>query len=278
MKVNEYHQERDSERPTVSVLLTVFNGQRFVEDAIDSILEQTFEDFEFLVIDDGSTDETPSILDGYDDPRMRVIRQANAGRGPALNRGLREVDGEYVAIIDDDDIARRTRLERQLEYFSTHPDTALVGTYYERRWPDSERPTELIRSPTSHERLLKTLPKRNPFSHSTVMYRRGAALDVGGYDGAKHSCIDYSLWLRLATNGYQFGMIDDFLAVQRKHNTRSFAFDPLDRVRHRITAAQIRFVAARQLDVPIRSYTYPAMILASGLVPGRIKSALNKRV
>jgi glycosyltransferase involved in cell wall biosynthesis len=278
MKLKENSQQRGSECPTVSVLMTVFNGQRFVEEAIDSILKQTFNDFEFLVIDDGSTDETPSILDGYNDPRMRVVRQANLGRGPALNRGLCEADGEFVAIIDDDDIARQTRLETQVAYFNEYPDTALVGTYYECHWVDSERSVEHVRSPVSHERILNILPKRNPFSHSTVMYRRSAALDVGGYDGTKKSCIDYSLWIRLAVNGYQFGMVDDFLNIRRKHDSRSFAFDPFDRVRHRITAAQIRFVAARQLEVPIRSYIYPGITVISGLLPDRIKSAIKRRV
>lgn len=132
----------------VTVLMTLYNKAAFVEEAIRSILDQTFTDFELLVVDDRSTDNGPDIVRGIHDPRIRLVRNpTNLGRAGAANRGYSEARGEYIAVLDADDIAHPERLERQVRFMDEHPDVDVSGTYCQRfgslnrisKWPAEDR-------------------------------------------------------------------------------------------------------------------------------------------
>ncbi len=117
------------DHPKVTVLLPVYNGARFLRQAIDSVLSQTWKDFELLVVNDGSTDGTAAILESYSDPRIRILSNVqNIGLTLSLNKGLQSARGEYIARIDADDIALPIRLEKQVSYLDQHPEVGLVAT------------------------------------------------------------------------------------------------------------------------------------------------------
>ncbi|HKQ33129.1 MAG TPA: glycosyltransferase family A protein, partial [Thermodesulfobacteriota bacterium] len=117
--------------PKVTVLMTVYNGEKFLNEAIDGILNQTFRDFEFLIINDGSTDGSREIIKSYKDPRINLVdNESNIGLTASLNRGLSLAGGEYIARQDADDISLPERLEKQISILERNPDIALLGSWY----------------------------------------------------------------------------------------------------------------------------------------------------
>ncbi len=184
--------------PRVTVLLPVHNGQRYLRSSIESVLAQTFGDLELLVVDDGSTDETPSILAAYTDPRVRVITQGTQqGLATALNTGLAQAHGELIARQDADDVSLPVRIERQVAYLEDKPRTILVGT--QATMIDSHgRVRGRIERSTTNPSIRWSLLFDNPFVHSSVLVRRAAIEAAGGYDAAFSVTEDYELWSRLA--------------------------------------------------------------------------------
>ena len=183
--------------PAVTVLMPVRNGAAHVRESIDSILGQTFTDFELLVIDDGSTDATPKILRSIRDPRLRVVTHPqNRGLVPTLNHGLEIARGEFIARQDHDDISLPTRLQKQVEFLRAHADCALLGT--EAMQTDAQGTTafRLLR-PSGAESIRWYLCFDNAFIHSSVMFRHDVAREFGGYPRSLHS-EDYALWSRIA--------------------------------------------------------------------------------
>jgi glycosyltransferase involved in cell wall biosynthesis len=184
--------------PSVTVLLPVHNGAAHVREAIDSILAQTFPDFELLVIDDGSADDTPQILRGVADPRMRVVTNPkNLGLVPTLNRGLEMARGEFIARQDHDDVSLPERLKRQVDYLRSNPDCAVVGTEAVQTDAQGRKAFRLLR-PSGAEAIRWYLCFDNAFIHSSVMFRRDVVWrELGGYPQSLHS-EDYALWSRVA--------------------------------------------------------------------------------
>lgn len=248
-----------SDGPRVSVLLPVYNGARYVRDAIDSILGQSYRDFEFLIINDGSTDGTREILDSLVDPRVRVFHKHNEGLGKTLNRGLKLATGEYVARIDADDAAEPERLKRQVEYLESHPDIAVLGTALKVSYSDG---TEVIRQrPLRQEDVLRHIIKVCPVAHPSVMMRRSVILGLGGYDVShdgslgRSAGMDYHLWVRVLANGYGLANLPDPLVIHRKVATsitgkKSLSFKLFERARLRLWAKrELRLGARAYIDV-----------------------------
>ena len=113
--------------PELSVVMAIYNGREFLREAIDSVLSQTMRDFEFVIVDDGSTDGSHSIVESYSDPRIRIISQENTGLAQALNNGISESKGEFIARMDQDDICLPERFAVQLEFLKNHHDVVAVG-------------------------------------------------------------------------------------------------------------------------------------------------------
>jgi glycosyltransferase involved in cell wall biosynthesis len=185
--------------PAVSVLMPVYNGERFLTDAIDSILHQNFTDFEFVIIDDGSTDASPAILAdyAYRDARIRVVRQANAGIVVALNRGLAECRAPLVARMDADDVSLPDRFAAQAEYLTNHPDVVAIGAAFQ-LMADSGALGPVIRHPVAPKDVACGLRTANRIAHPSVMMRRDPVLALGGYREALRYAEDYDLWARLS--------------------------------------------------------------------------------
>jgi glycosyltransferase involved in cell wall biosynthesis len=203
-------------QPTVSVVLPLYNCTAYVGEAIESILAQTYADFELIVIDDGSTDETPRIAQGYRDPRLRFLAQENRGLAATLNRGIGLARGRYVARQDQDDVSRPERFQRQVAFLDAHARCALVGTWAD-IWAGGAATGRTHRHPEGNAELQYELLLDNPFVHSSVMLRRDALDAVGGYstDPARQPPEDFELWSRIARR-YEVANIPQVLHVYRE--------------------------------------------------------------
>lgn len=205
-----------NQAPTVSVVLSVRNGGSDLPQAFDTILNQSFADFELVVINNGSTDGTREFLDQIGDPRVRVYHQEDKGLAAALNRGISLARGRYIARQDHDDLADPSRIAKQVAFLDAHPDHALVGTRAE-IWVGDTPSGRFHDHPTENEILQFDLLFNNPFVHSSVMMRKSALDHVGGYttDPARQPPEDYELWSRIARH-YRVANLAERLTVYRE--------------------------------------------------------------
>ncbi len=200
--------------PLVSVILPVFNGADTIAMAISSILDQTYTNYEFVIINDGSTDNTQLILESFSDRRIKILRQENRGLVLSLNRGILASKGKYLARIDADDTAVPHRLEKQVEFLENNPSVALVGSAIIITYENGKK--RLRRFPPDRPSILKNIIRINPFSHSAVMIRRAVLDNVGLYDvskdGSKRLLVeDYDLWVRMIEAKYELANLPDAL-------------------------------------------------------------------
>jgi glycosyltransferase involved in cell wall biosynthesis len=200
----------------VSVVLPVYNGAAYVLEAVDSILAQTWRDFELIVLDDGSTDETPALLAQRNDPRLMVVRHLNRGLALTLNRGIELARGEYIARQDADDISEPKRLERQVEWMDAHPACGLLGTWSTILDADGRRERQ-HRHPCRNGELQMRLLFDSFFVHSSVMLRRSVLDVVGPYptDPERNPPEDFDLWLRIARR-FEIANLPEPLVVYRE--------------------------------------------------------------
>ena len=189
--------------PQISVLMAVYNGGEYLTLAIESILEQTFTDFEFIVINDGSTDSTLDVLTEYAqrDQRIRIISRENKGLVASLNEGISAARAPLIARMDADDIAYQTRLETQFNYMQKHTEVICVGSYYEVIDEEGLRLT-IAKAPTSDGLIQNALMRGHTvICHPTAMYRTEAVKNIGGYDEKFFLVEDIDLWIRLGEQG-----------------------------------------------------------------------------
>ena len=217
--------------PAISVVLPVRNGERFLREAVDSVLAQTVEDFELIVVDDGSTDSTRAIVRGYDDPRLRLLERPPEGLVPALDAGLGAARAPLIARMDADDVSAPHRLERQRLRIEASPRCGMVATW-SRVLDEHGREVRIEVLPLDPGDLARRLLLRNPFRHGSTLLRREAVDAVGGYrDDYGHS-EDYDLWVRLVRAGWSLAVVPEVLYDYREHPDAVTRTDP-DRIRLR---------------------------------------------
>ncbi|MEM9702434.1 MAG: glycosyltransferase [Planctomycetota bacterium] len=197
---------KHADPPAVSVLMPAYNALPYLPEAVESVLNQNFRDFEFLVVNDGSTDGTGAVLDDYAaaDPRVRVIHRENGGYTSALNLLIDQTRGEFVARMDADDIAWPDRFEKQVTFLQEHPQVVAVGGAVWTIDSDGDRISPGRRASDHHEILAGLLGEPSHSGHMyhpTVMMRSKSLRAVGGYDPAMEPAEDLDLWLRLADTG-----------------------------------------------------------------------------
>lgn len=184
--------------PKVTIIMPVYNGEKYLQEAIDSILQQTFKDFVFLIINDGSTDGTDKILQSYNDKRIKIMNnEKNIGLTKSLNKGLKLARGEYIARQDADDISFPERLEKEVLFLDQNKNIALVGTYYY-IINEKGRMLNTIKLLTKSEEIKIGLLKGNQFGHGSVMFRAECIKEVGYYREELGPAEDYDLWLRIS--------------------------------------------------------------------------------
>jgi glycosyltransferase involved in cell wall biosynthesis len=204
--------------PTVSVMMPVYNAERYLAEAVESILGQTFADFEFLIVDDGSTDRSSALLEQYAarDQRVRLARLPHGGIVAARNHALGLARAEFCAVMDADDVALPQRLARQVDYLRTHPDIVCVGTAV--HFIDSAgRFLRDAHPGMGHEVIEeRALGGDCPLNHPSVMMRRAAVVAVGGYRAGFEPSEDHDLFLRLGEVG-RLANLPEVLMKYRQH-------------------------------------------------------------
>ena len=188
--------EEKQKKPLVSVIIPTYNRGWIIKEAIDSVMVQDYRDFELIIVDDGSTDNTPDILNSYRGD-IKVFRQENQGVSAARNRGLAAASGRFIAFLDSDDLWLPRKLRRQVDFFSSNPDACICQT--EEIWIRNnmrvnpkkrhKKPRGMIFEPSLALCLV---------SPSAVMIRRSLFEEVGGFDETLPACEDYDLWLRIS--------------------------------------------------------------------------------
>ncbi len=203
-------------KPKITVLMSVYNGQRYLREAVDSILSQTLKDFEFLIINDGSTDKTLEILKSYKDSRIKIHNnRKNIGLVKSLNKGLKVIKSEYIARQDVDDVSAPERLEKELSFLINHPDYAAVGSFI-KVIDKNGKESSKIGKPVTDEAIKDFLNTSNCIAHGSVMIRKSCIFDVGLYDESMRNSEDYELWLRMSEK-YKLANIPKYLYSWRYH-------------------------------------------------------------
>lgn len=200
--------------PLISVIMSVYNGEKFLRQAIDSILAQTYKDFEFIIIDDGSTDQSQAIIESYarSDSRVRLFSHAfNQGLTVSLQEGVQAARGEYVARMDADDISYPERLAKQLSLFQSNPALKAVGCNVEIINAEGKNIKQVAISASQ----LASLSQRNSLVHGSMLYNRAGLQAVGGYNIHYRYAQDYDLLLRLAER-YKIGRVEEYLYQLRR--------------------------------------------------------------
>ncbi|NTW87973.1 MAG: glycosyltransferase [Desulfobulbaceae bacterium] len=201
--------------PDVTVLMPVYNGEKYLRQAIDSILAQTYRDFEFLILDDGSTDATASIIGNYHDKRIRFLSNPRRLKlAGALNRGLDEAQGGLIARMDADDIARPQRLARQVQFFRENSEVGVCGAWVERFGSGKRR---VDKNPLTSAEIQAYALFDCPFSHPSVMLNKHLFTSIGlRYNGDFYPTEDYELWAR-AVHLFPCANIPEVLLDYRVH-------------------------------------------------------------
>lgn len=234
--------------PTVTVLLPVYNGEKYLRETLESILAQTWKDFELLIVDDGSTDRSAEIIASFDDKRIRVLSNPERLKlSGALNRGLREARGEHIARMDADDIAFPQRLQSQIDFMRRRPETGICGTGIEKF--GCGKPSRDI-YPASTQSIKAYALFDCPFCHPTVMMRRDMLLSCNlWYDGSYYPTEDYELWTR-AADFFPVANMKDVLLRYRIHDGSMTGsdWDNMDMQAARIIRSQLEKIGMQCSD------------------------------
>ncbi len=267
--------KKTKKNPLVSVIIPTYNRGWIIKEAIDSVLAQDYRDFELIVVDDGSTDNTPEVLDAYRGT-IKVFRQENKGVSAARNRGIAEASGRFIAFLDSDDLWLPQKLSRQVEFFNTTPDALICQT--EEVWIRSgvrvnpkkrhQKPSGMIFEPSLALCLV---------SPSAVMIRRSLLEIVGNFDETLPACEDYDLWLRISCR-FPVYRIDTPLIIKRGgHEDQLSASFGLDRFRIKAIKKSVEsgFLSKRQYAAAVKTLKEKCNIYAAGCRKrGRIDEAI----
>lgn len=261
--------------PKVTVLMSVYNGEKYLQEAIDSILGQTFKDFEFLIINDASTDGTDKILQSYCDPRLKIVyNRKNIGFPKSLNKGIQISRGKYLARMDADDISMHDRIGKQVEFLNRNKDYGMVGSeaiLFDGNGDWGYR--KAIQIPTKNSFL-----SGSPFMHPAIMIRKDLLMEVGGYrvsKKTKRTTEDYDLFMRLYSIGMKGYNLSEPLIRYREDNEsykrRKYV--------HRFNEVRVRYTGFRNLGLIPIGLIYTIKPLIVGLIPQKwLKILRNEKL
>lgn len=260
--------------PKISVIMGIYNCDLTLEESINSLLDQTYQDFEVIMCDDGSTDDTyiiaKMICDKYPEKFTLLRNHENMGLNYTLNKCLSTAKGEYIARMDGDDISLPTRFEKEVEFLDRHANISIISCamiYFdeEREWGVSSP----IKSPQDRD-----LVKGTPFAHAPCMIRKKALDSVGGYSVDKRllRVEDYHLWVKMYSLGFKgynlieplYKMRDDKNAVKRRN------------FKNRLNEVYVKYLAVKLLKLPFWNLLYVFRPILVGLLPIRLYTTLHK--
>ena len=207
--------------PKVSVLMTIYNAERYLREAIDSVVAQTFGDWELIAVENGSADASPTILASYADDRIRTyFLPQNIGRTPALRYAFDHAQGEYIAILDADDVALPHRFATQCEFLDDRSEYAAIGSHVHVINSRSKKVSSPI-VPSTDRDIQWVVLFGSPLLHSSVIMRRDIVCELGGYDETFSYAQDYALWSCFITKGYRMMNLPDVLTHIRTHDDQT---------------------------------------------------------
>lgn len=258
----------------VSVIMSVYNTGKYLEEAIESIVNQTYQDFEFIIVDDCSSDRSLAILKEYEkryDNIKLLYNVKNIGLTKSLNKAISVAKGEFIARMDADDISELHRFERQIAYFEEHADIDILGTFSN----DINGHGEIFRkrtTPVHHNDIVRMLPKLCPMAHPTVMFRKDRLASIGFYNEKYRTSQDLEMWFRAAGVGLRFANIPEFLFKYRMDS------DFLDRktFQFRWNDYKLRLEGFKHIQLPWYKYGYALIPIVLGILPSSIYNSLKK--
>ena len=224
--------------PKVSIIMSIYNEEQYLSEAIESILHQTFRDYEFIIINDGSVDRTHEIIKRYmeKDKRIRVIdHEKKEGLARSLNDGIRIAQGKYIARMDGDDISLPQRFERQIDFMEAHPEVGALGTYF-KEIDENGNILPRKQNPILWKDIGKALFHYNPIGHPSAMMKKSILEKLGGYDESFHTAQDYELFCRIAEVS-QLRNLPEILLLRRfprKVSSRKMRQQTIDSLRAQV--------------------------------------------
>lgn len=251
--------------------MTVYNDEEHIEETIESVLNQTYDNFEFIIVNDGSTDNTEKIIRSFDDERIKYYFPSKLGRAKALNYALNKSSGKYIANIDSDDPSSKKRLEKQVEFLNLNKKIVLLGTS-SILIDSSGKILNKKSKEYNNQKIIKMLGRTNPFNHSSVMYRKVEILKIGGYDENLNAQIDYNLWIRIANN-YKMHIISDLLAYKRIHENQFFEGDLIKKNYLKLKKNQV--YAIKSLNLSKINYFMMLLSIFKNIIPKKLKIKLK---
>jgi len=263
--------------PKVSVITTVFNGQNFIDRSIKSILGQNYSDFEWVVVDDGSSDDTVSSFRSKlgNDPRVRIFEPGRIGRSNALNFAVQKSRGEYIANHDIDDYSFDHRLKVQTNILENNPKIGVVGGNHVAL--DKTRGEEYVRQqPTSHEAIIRAMTHYIPISHHIATFRKEVWRDVGGYPIAENA-IDMRMWIRVIGTKWKMYNPSEVLGKHVIH-TSSFWKSNFSYLERQIDLTKLNITVINNKGLSNFYYIYPLLRMFYAISPSFVKRLARKLI
>lgn len=260
--------------PRVTCLITVYNGEQYIADSIQSLCAQTWQNIEILVIDDCSSDNTTKIIKSIQDDRIRLIEsEVRLRRARVLEMGCQEATGEFIAILDADDYAYPERIEKQVKFFDAHPEHVWLGTAEER--VDSQRNEHVVRQyPLGDWEMRKMASKCIPFCHSAVMFRK-SLIDQGcNYDPKVPYLIDFEFFLRAAQLGKVANLAEPLARRDIRHE--SYFQGRFKRADQNKYLAKLGLRSVRVFQTPYWLIVNPLARLIYPKLPSTIQKLMRK--
>ena len=202
--------------PSISVVMSIFNGENFIRESVESIINQSFDDYEFIIIDDGSTDKGLKLLEEYANlhPSISLIKRKHSGLTKSLIFGCNSAKGKYIARQDVDDYSDPDRLQLQFDRLENDDNLVLIGSWYEVL---DEKNISVVKKPIDNDKIIKRFMfYNNPFCHSSVMFRKESYHKTFGYDITYETSQDLDLWFKLAIIG-KVAMVEQILVKRKIH-------------------------------------------------------------
>jgi len=258
----------------ISVVMSVYNAEKYLEEAIKSILNQTYQDFEFIIVNDCSNDRSSAILNDYNKnyDKIKLLNNTeNIGLTKSLNKAIAVSKGDFIARMDADDISEPNRFERQVGYLKTHKDIDILGTFSN----DINGQGDVFRkrtTPVNHDDIVKMLPKLCPISHPTVMFRKDSLASIGFYNERFRTSQDLEMWFRAAGVGLRFANIPEFLFKYRMDSDflyrKTFQF--------RWNDYKLRLEGFKYIKLPWYKYGFALIPILLGILPSSVYNSLKK--
>lgn len=248
--------------PKVSVVIPAYNAMTYLPNTLHSVLQQTFSDFEVLIIDDGSTDHIQAwVAQNITDPRVRLIAQANQGLSAARNTGIANAQGEYVAFLDADDLWKPTKLEVQVHYLDNNSAVGLVYNWI--AVIDAQgKPTGKVWRGDIEGDVLEEVLQRNIIDCPSVLVRRKCFEEVGVFDRTLRSVEDWDMWIRIATR-YHFSVTREALVYYRQHTSNmSKNWRVMEQAFHQVIEKSFESISPKLLPLKNNSLGYANLCLA----------------